>query len=252
MQFPSTKSAKVEFLRGHAKFRPSSLGLLANKRSQDNDGDESDCSGSQHESIPIKQLFGMNEHGRCDEFESFYGPAFSPPTNEDLKAHAKQVYAQTHEATKRGAQLNQDWLGKCVLENLEQWAKTKGIYEFISRDDIFVPSIGDFDINDFRERAKNESHRLIFLESKESEATSHNYESLLMTQIASLKKAAAPLSDKITKLEMKISEAEYEMSEGNIADGSVEMKEVTILHEGSREAGAVVVGTESANITADP
>jgi hypothetical protein len=102
MQFSSTKSSNVEFLRGHAKFRPSSLGLLAHKRSQSPDGEQSECSESPPKIVLSKNAFGMNEHGRCEAFEHFYGLAFSPPTNEDLKAHAKQVSTQTFEATKRG------------------------------------------------------------------------------------------------------------------------------------------------------
>ena len=173
----------------------------------------------------------MNEHGRCAAFEHFYGSAFSPPTNEDLKAHAKQVSTQTHEATKRGAQLNQDWLGKCVLENLEQWAKAKGIFEFISRDDIFVPDISDFDINDFRERAKNESRRLCFLECKESDATSQHYEARLVTQIASLEKNTATVLSKIAKQESKISELELKVAESGLVEDSEEMKEYAVLHQ---------------------
>jgi hypothetical protein len=164
----------------------------------------------------------MNEHGRCEAFEHFYGPNFSPPTSEDLRAHAKQVSTQTHEATKRGAQLNQDWLGKCVLENLEQWARAKGIFEFISRDDIFVPSLGEFDIDDFRERAKNESQRLSFLKSKDSEETSQHYESLLMTHIASLEKSTATVTEKIVRLENKISAMENSVAESGLKEGSDE------------------------------
>ena len=231
MQISPTKYSKVEFLRGHAKFRPSSLGLLAPKRSQDHDGEQSDCSGSPQKSVLSNNLFGMNEHGRCEAFEHFYGPNFSPPTSEDLRAHAKQVSTQTHEATKRGAQLNQDWLGKCVLENLEQWARAKGIFEFISRDDIFVPSLGEFDIDDFRERAKNESQRLSFLKSKDSEETSQHYESLLMSHIASPEKSTATVMDKIIRLESKISVIENAVAESGLEEGSDEMKENAVLHQ---------------------
>jgi hypothetical protein len=173
----------------------------------------------------------MNEHGRCEAFEHFYGSAFSPPTSEDLKAHAKQVSTQTFEATKRGAQLNQDWMGKCVLENLEQWARAKGIYEFISRDDIYVPDISDFDIDEFRERAKNESKRLSFLQCKESDVTSQHYEARLVTQIANLEKNTAAVSNKIAIQERKISELEIKVAEIELAEDSQEMKDYAVLHQ---------------------
>ena len=83
MHFSSTKPFNVELLRDNAKLRPSSPRSLATEK-RDHFWDESDCSGSPHKrSIPTTHLYGMQAHGRCEAFESFDGPAFSPSTNED-------------------------------------------------------------------------------------------------------------------------------------------------------------------------
>ncbi len=177
-------------LASEVSWRRSSLGLLAHNRSQIIDGENTDCSGPHRALVPSVKAYEMNESGQCIGLANFYGKVFKDPTPDEVKTHAKMVAIEAAECDKSGRKLNNDFIGKLILENIEAYARSKGIYEFISRDERPIPEIPS--LSEYQERAKMESRNLAFLKTRQRDMTRYDKMLEMMeSQIKGLERAIA-------------------------------------------------------------
>ena len=193
--------------------RKSSLGLLATLRSQNISEKETDCSGSSSSRVvmPFVKAYEMNELGQCEALANFYGKVFKDPTPDEVKAYAKLVATEAAECDKSGRKLNNDFIGKLVLENIESYAKSKGVFEFISKDERPIPDIPS--VSEYQERAMKESRNLAFLMTRQRDSSRYDKMlGMLESQVNGLEKANASDSLKEKIIAKAMSDVELLLS----------------------------------------